>query len=219
LPPKRGGVEALVRKVYECEKCRNLGIKREPERGVVPIFMEGDWLRKKIWVVSLNPQRPQDDGIIEAEDALDFRRYYHAMISFDRRHIQFFNNIQNQLLKRCGLKMGIHVAHTDLVKCGLKEGEEVPEEAVERCCPHLIEQMRMFRPNIIVANGKRVCEWFKTQFKGEVEDDVVLRIRVDKHNIWVILIPWMISGPQTRKQKEAVKKAVRALKDVLKKAD
>jgi hypothetical protein len=29
----------------------------------------------------------------------------------------------------------------------------------------------------------------------------------------------MISGPQTRKQKEAVEKAVRALKDVLKKAD
>jgi hypothetical protein len=44
LPPKRGGVEALVRKVYECEKCRDLGIKREPERGVVLIFMEGDWL-------------------------------------------------------------------------------------------------------------------------------------------------------------------------------
>jgi uracil-DNA glycosylase len=154
-------IKDLAKEVYNCEKCEDLGVKRIPDKGLVPEFMVGN-IEAKIWVVGLNPKlRKRQDGIMDPNDSKYFESYLKRSYTFDFNY-GYFKRIKDHVFPE-DWKWGEDVAHVDLVKCPSRGIDKSFEKAKDNCCDYLERQIKLLKPKLIIANGIAVSKWFKSR--------------------------------------------------------
>jgi uracil-DNA glycosylase len=155
-------IKNLAKEVYNCEKCEDLGVKRIPDKGLVPEFMVGNF-EAKIWIVGLNPKlRKRQDGIMDPKDSKKFDRYFKRIPNFDDFGYSYFKRIKDHVFLE-DWEWGRDVAYVDLVKCASREIDKSFEKAKDNCGDYLERQIKLLKPKLIIANGIAVSKWFKSQ--------------------------------------------------------
>jgi len=163
-----------ARAIWSCEKCRKLGINRNPSKGIIPLFAEGN-PNVKIWFVGLNPKLDADKGIRDKETASDFNKYFSSCVNYDFNH-RYFKVFKN-LFSNLGFKLGNEVLSNDLVKCGSKDWNITnKEEIIKNCSNWLWEQIELMKPRFILCNGVAVSKAIYEKYTGERFDPTNVRI-------------------------------------------
>jgi hypothetical protein len=173
----------LMKRILECEACRKfkyVNLKKYP-----PICCFGEPLGKKAFVIGINPSRreyePKEYVKKDRKYALKSQLQY-----FKKKPYGFFDEIARFFNdSEIGEKFGAgtvwdRVAILDLVKCvtivgkdeqwnGLKTSEK--NTIIGNCQHFLIEQLSPYRPELIIAYGKDVGMWFKSNKDPTYEEE------------------------------------------------
>ena len=168
----KDSIEKLARDVYNCEKCKGLGVVRTPHKGLVQEFMVGNF-EAKFWVVGLNPKlKKRPEGLMNPNDAKDFESYFKRSYNFDFNY-GYFNKIKKNVFPE-DWEWGDDVAHVDLVKCASRRIDKSFEKAKDVCCEYLERQIKLLKPKLIIANGIAVSKWFESRKEQKVTNTSVL---------------------------------------------
>ncbi|MDP9360687.1 MAG: hypothetical protein M3P29_04460 [Acidobacteriota bacterium] len=176
--------------MYECNKCKAFGLRFErayrPEEAI-----EGN-RKAKVWIIGLNPALDPD--------WIDTRTVEHLQQYFDEPnaiHSYFhdFKKVSRLLFDQFGKSGG--TAHTDLVKCSNKgwppaETTRKGRDTIVRNCEvYLLDQLRQFKPAMIVCNGSDVSSAIKRLLppvgSATAELETSYFAEIDGHRICVVL--------------------------------
>jgi len=151
---------------FECHKCERVGLKYQ--RKYRPIeFLEGR-RNSLIWIVGLNPK-----GDLGTKDERDAEELQNCLEGEIYPYFRDFRRVSQRLYDLLGKDRG--VAHTDIVKCFSEQfpvrgwkGEHT-RSVINNCKEYLGQQIREFRPRIIVCNGSVVSQTLRTIITPEVD--------------------------------------------------
>lgn len=126
-------------------------------------FLEGK-RNSLIWIVGLNPKG--DLGANDERDAEELQRCVEGDI---HPYFRSFRKVSERLYNLVGKDRG--VAHTDLVKCFSRQFPRGREGwlIIDSCKEYLENQIREYRPRIIICNGSPVCQTIRTIVTPEVD--------------------------------------------------
>ena len=149
--------------MHECTKCQEYGLHFK--RGYLPVeYIEGK-KNSLVWIVGLNPAA--DQNWVDNRTTKDLEEYFDDSSAI-YGYFKDFKSVSETVFKNFGKKFG--TAHTDIVKCSSKSFP--PETAkgkkaidvVINCKGFLEEQIKIYKPKIIVCNGAEVSKFMFTFF-------------------------------------------------------
>jgi uracil-DNA glycosylase len=140
----------------ECTKCKEhkFGFKRKYQPCE---FIEGK-KDSRVWIVGLNPaEEPDwvdDRTITEREKFLNLNDW-HSIPSY----FKDFRSVSTLVFEKFGKDLG--TAHTDIVKCSSRAFPKgkVAHALIKNCKGFLEEQIKTYKPRIIVCNGVLVSKF------------------------------------------------------------
>lgn len=173
---------------FSCDRCATHNVRfcrtYKPED-----FIEGDPY-SPIWIIGINPA--------ESGDWPDGRSTHDLAQSFSENakktgYFRDFRVVSPRLFERLGIAHG--VAHTDLVKCSSPSWppadvrSRAASEIVTNCSGYLEEQIRRFRPKMLICNGSAVCEYIRDIIKPSDATELTTSYvgKIDEHSITVVL--------------------------------
>jgi hypothetical protein len=173
---------------FSCDRCAKHSVhfcrSYTPEE-----FIEGDPF-SPIWIIGINPAESPDWGDGRSTSALAEGFSKHATTV---PYFRDFRAVSPRLFARLGVAGG--VAHTDLVKCSSESwppagvGGRGANAIVDNCSDYLLQQIRRFRPKLLICNGSAVCEYIRDIIK--TSDDTGLATsyvgKIDEQSITVVL--------------------------------
>ena len=173
---------------FSCDRCATHNVRfcrtYKPEE-----FIEGD-PSSPSWIIGINPAESGDwrDGRSTLELAQGFSE--HAKKT---GYFRDFRAVSPQLFARLGVAGG--VAHTDLVKCSSESwppadvGGRSASAIVANCSDYLLQQIRRFRPKLLICNGSAVCEYIRDIVKTSDTMELATSYvgTIDEQSITVVL--------------------------------
>jgi len=182
-------------------------------------------LNKEVFVVGINPSKAEYDSKFlekDRERALESQLTY-----FDRRSYLFFKEIERffddqETEAGLGLEGGLwsRVGYLDLVKCVTESGKgkqwnglnvSAKRKIIENCQVFLEQQLRVYKPKLIIAYGKDVGVWFGVEDSEEEEFNLVMRPRNLGFDYRVIYVPQRQgkhSRPEINETKTRIREAL-----------
>ncbi|MFX0066982.1 MAG: uracil-DNA glycosylase family protein [Candidatus Hermodarchaeota archaeon] len=157
--------DELLLRIYECNKCSSLNIERNPSKGIIPLFGEGD-PNNPLWIVGLNPKL-EEEGMIVPDNEKSFTKYLkveRAYFNNMKTSHSYFKDFKHIFGPKWESIFKKHIFYTDLVKYGSPNFKEIKKPAIKNCEIFLLEQIKAFTPRIIFCNGTPVVDWFKEHF-------------------------------------------------------
>jgi uracil-DNA glycosylase len=158
-------IDKLIQRIYKCNKCFSLNIERDPGKGLIPLFGEGN-PNNPLWIVGLNPKL-EGEGMMTPDNAKSLTGYKNVeksyFINMKATH-SYFKKFKHILGPKWEDIFEKHIFHTDLVKCGSTNFKEIKNSVIKKCEYFLLEQIKTFTPRIIFCNGSPVVDWFKVNF-------------------------------------------------------
>lgn len=129
-------------------------------------WIEGD-PRSPIWIIGLNPKTTQDPDT-DLDMNLSALRDGFKKRAHDVPYFRYLKRVSEPLFNALGSNLG--VAHTDIVKC---DSTEWPPAGIstsnidrieETCAMYLDQQIREYKPKLLICNGSPVCRYIKRLF-------------------------------------------------------
>lgn len=183
---REDSIKNIAKEVYCCETCKDLGVNRTPDKGLVPEFMVGNF-KAKYWVVGLNPKlRKRKEGIMDPNDSKKFESYFKRSYNFDDFDYGYFKRIKDHVFLE-DWEWGRVVAHVDLVKCASSEIDKSFEKAKDNCCDYLERQIKLLKPKLIIANGIAVSKWFKSRKEQKKVTNASILLKFNGFETFVVL--------------------------------
>ncbi len=150
---------------YKCSKCNPTFSFNRPYHPID--FLEGK-RSSVVWIIGLNPK-----GTSEKKESRKTIKKLENYFDNNKIHSYFkdFKKVSEKLFYLFGKEKG--VAHTDIVKCYSNEFQAKNRyyaNAIEKCKEYLIEQIKIYSPQIIICNGAPVCDLLKN----------IINIKIDK---------------------------------------
>ncbi|MFC7670884.1 uracil-DNA glycosylase family protein [Hymenobacter humi] len=182
-----------------CDKCAHMGLGFYSDTIGPADYLEGK-TTADIWIVGLNPKH--DIGHVEQRTPAEFADFdpdcHPYFWDFRKVSPALYANWKSQ---------NSRIAHTDLVKCFspsfpavvLVNGsprEVNSKQVVKNCSTHLLEQIRRFRPKVIICNGAPVCYtvmgFFPPNNAAQTNRATSYKYELDlgndtKHSFWLVL--------------------------------
>jgi uracil-DNA glycosylase len=169
-----------------CELCQEYGFVFD--RNYMPVaFIEGKKKTSKIWIVGLNP-KPFQTGVDE--------RYIDELENFfltgkTQSYFKDFDKVSKRLYDLLGAECG--VCHTDIVKCSSKSfpPKNLKKDGImtvtNNCSGYFVEQLRLWKPKLIICNGSPTCEIIKKIIKPPKEVGTSYTGDFEGNRIYVVL--------------------------------
>jgi hypothetical protein len=149
--------------MFECNRCREHGLFFErqyaPEDAIV------GHPTAPVWIIGLNPRGPE--GYNPRNETAEYLRAYFQSGNV-HRYYDDFQKVSPRLFNLLGDPRG--VSSTDLVKCC---SEAFPPKTtgrggatflVQQCTQYLENQIRKFKPRVLICNGAAVSDAIKKRF-------------------------------------------------------
>jgi len=146
-----------------CNKCSQW-LEREPcyERDYPPEeYLVGD-PHSRVWIIGLNPKEAENQHDQSVEE---LRTYF----SNPHRYYDNFKRVSRRLYCLFGKERG--AAGVDLVKCASANFTPV-QAVIDKCGEEfLLAQIREHRPDMLICNGRAVCDFIDTHI-GQGREDI-----------------------------------------------
>lgn len=201
----------LERRVHNCTICKQTDLRkilRYP-----PVYSFGDLKGKGILVVGQNPSsREYINGYLSNSHDIE-RRRKSQLTYFENRRYSYFNEIERFLGGKVKNKIGWadspweKVGYLDLVKCPTtpstgsgqwsRIGTRQQEVLIRNCEGYLKEQLRLYKPKIILSYGADVGRWFARYLKARYEPFEDEKSQLDSGEVNLLFIPQR-QGPHTK---------------------
>jgi len=191
----------LERRVHNCQKCKQTFLHEILP--YPPVYSFGDLRGKEILVVGMNPSTKEyADGYLS--DSLDVNERRKSQLTyFQRRKYRYFNEIERFF--GYDLKEKINwiyspwekVGYSDLVKCPTKSergqwskiSRRQQNELIRNCEGYLKEQLKLYKPKIIISYGADVGKWFANYLNFTYEEFEEKKVSLNTREIFVLCIP------------------------------
>jgi hypothetical protein len=172
----------------KCDKCSTLGLTFYADNIFPYEYLEGR-NTADIWIVGLNPKG--EIGCIDKRTLEDFE-------SFDpdcHPYFHDFKKVSQKIYANWKSEKG-RIAHTDLVKCSSQSfpptaKRKDKEQIIDNCKVHLLQQIKTYKPKIIICNGSDVCiemiKFFPPDTTKSLDILTSYKISFEKNSFWVIL--------------------------------
>jgi len=169
-------MNALESEVHKCILCKPKYCEIMP---FPPVYSFGDPAGKPVILIGLNPSRKEFEAkkgkrfLSISENAEDRRAC--QLSYFERKPHTYFKNVVQFFEGAAKKKLGYKkipwekVGVLDLVKCAtvieegqwseLSDGQQ--DELIENCERHLIKQLKLYSPRVVIPYGVDVCKWFR----------------------------------------------------------
>lgn len=166
-----------------CDECKHLTMQFDAS--FTPQEYIYGFADAPIWIVGLNPKaRTGETKHVKTADQL--REEFRTEAPRDSYFLDF-RRVSLPLFGLLGKPGG--VAHTDIVKCLADTFPEI--EATENCSPFLLEQIVKHRPQLLICNGRAVCDAMKRLIPPPAtfsqESDTSYTADVQGHEIVIVL--------------------------------
>jgi len=185
-------MNSLQEQVLICGKC-----KVDELSGIVqcsPVYSFGDPLGKKVIVIAQNPSTREfkngylvEKGSLQTrlDNQLDYFRQPYYKPFFGKLEAFFDGPVAHRLswVGACWEKVGF----LDLVKCSTRtyNGQwntlkpKHKKIIAGNCEGYLLSQLRLYKPSVILAYGKYVCDWFSKRYDFDYSCPDVKEIKTD----------------------------------------
>ena len=197
-------IEQLEYEVHNCVKCK------EEHHSVIcfyPVYSFGNPLGKKIIVIGLNPSTQEyEKGFLLDDFSVEHRRF--AQLKYFKRpyYTFFFGKIedffQGEIKTKLGYRRNVweNVGYLDLVKCptridtnGKTEqwsglGDSQKDDIIDNCKAFLLNQLDLYKPELIIPYGKNICEQIGDIFNVFPKKYGVTEIKINSHNLNVLFL-------------------------------
>lgn len=199
----------LKKQIHNCRKCRQSTLV-EIISGF-PVYSFGNPEDKRICVVGLNPSTKEyEEKLLSDSEDID-ERHKSQMSYFQRRYYPFFTKIENFFHGEVKSKIGWmyspweKVGFLDLVKCptrsktgqwsGLNRINK--DNLIRNCQTHLVGQLKLYKPEVVIPYGTDVCNWFARFFDVSYEPFENKEIQFDNFKMKLLFIPQR-QGPYSK---------------------
>ena len=171
----------------KCTKCKQYGLhfnrNHKPEE-----FLEGD-PTSRIWIIGINPANKQN--WVDNRNVKELSNHFMNPDSFVS-YFNAFKNVSPMLFNMIGKTEG--VAHTDLVKCSSKKwppdsckGKPAERAVITNCKGYLIEQIKTYKPKIIICNGAPISKEIKLILIPIDDKETYYISKIENQTIYVVL--------------------------------
>jgi len=199
----------LEKKVHNCVKCKQTFLREIVSYH--PVYSFGDPDGKEILVVGLNPSaREYSNDYLSNSPNIEERRKS-QLTYFKCRKYKYFNEIErffgDEVKKKiCWIRSPWEkVGHLDLVKCPTtsdrgqwnKISKRQQEELVRNCVGYLNEQLKLYKPKIIIPYGVYVGRWFAKYLKLNYEKFEDKKAQLNNREVHILFIPQR-QGPHSK---------------------
>jgi uracil-DNA glycosylase len=171
--------------MISCEICKEYGFVFD--RKYQPVdFIEGK-KTSKVWIVGLNPKASQT--WIDKRDAAELESYF--QMSETHHYFKDFKKVSTKLYSLFGSEYG--VCHTDIVKCSSSSfppkglGTSGMTSVINNCKGYFIEQLRLWKPSLVICNGSPTCKLIQEIIKPSKEMDTSYVGEFEGNHIYVVL--------------------------------
>ena len=175
-------------RTIKCNKCSHLGLSFYADHVFPYEYLEGK-STADIWIIGLNPKaeiNSIDKRTLEEFDSFDpdSHSYFHD-----------FKKVSQKIYANWKSDKG-RIAHTDLVKCFSKSfpptaKRKDKKQIINNCKVHLLQQIRTFKPKIIICNGSDVCiemiNFFPPAKSKTLDILTSYKTNLEGNSFWVIL--------------------------------
>lgn len=199
----------LEQRVHLCRKC-----KREPALRAVmtphyPVWSFGDPAGKEIIAVGQNPLDSEYESLaLSSSRSIASRRNSQLHYFDDGKEVcGFFKEIERFFAYKATERMGSDkspwekVGFIDLVKCPTKctwskIRKAQQRQLIENCEEYLNEQLRSYKPRIIVAYGADVGRWFAKRLRIKYREFTSRTARLGDTEVHLVFVP-QTQGPHS----------------------
>ena len=201
----------LEKEVHNCTICKKTDLHKFLP--YPPVYSFGDLEGKEIVVVGQNPSSMEYiSGYLSNSTDIEERRKS-QLTYFERRKYPYFNEVERFLggevkgkIKWTSLPWE-KVGYLDLVKCPTtpltgsgqwsRIGNKQQKMLIRNCEGYLKEQLKLYKPKIILAYGADVGRWFAKYLDVEYEPFEDRKSELNDREVNLLFIPQR-QGPHTK---------------------
>jgi len=168
-----------------------------------PVFSFGNPVGKPLILIGINPSKKEfEEGFLSNSNRAEDRRIS-QLTYFEREPYNYFKKVEpffgGPVKKVLGWKESPweKVGTLDLIKCSTvkKNGQwnELTENQqryfIANCESYLIRQLKMFKPDVVISYGVKVCEWFSDYLNTPYYEYKSFTSKINDRTIRGIFIP------------------------------